>query len=54
MINDVITMLIDANMNYSRLSFFESGREAIDIKHDKMKRQGNNLQSKFFTRSALV
>ena len=36
-------MLIDANINYSRLSFFESGRVAIDIKHEKMKRVGNNL-----------
>lgn len=33
LINDVITLLIDPNIYYSRLSFFESGREAIGIKH---------------------
>ena len=33
-INDVITYLIDPNIYYSRLSFFESGRQAIDIKYN--------------------
>jgi hypothetical protein len=39
LINDVITLLIDPNLYYSRLSFFESGREAIHIKYMKSKRQ---------------
>lgn len=33
-INDVITNLIDPNIYYSRLSFFESGRQAINIKYE--------------------
>lgn len=37
-INDVITHLIDPNVYYSRLSFFESGRRAIHIKYAKAKR----------------
>mmetsp|Transcript_15752 Transcript_15752/g.24241 ORF Transcript_15752/g.24241 Transcript_15752/m.24241 type:complete len:281 (+) Transcript_15752:900-1742(+) len=52
-INDVITRLIDPNIYYSRLSFFESGREAINIKYEKSKR-AKNSQNKFFTRSALI
>ena len=32
LINDLITQLIDPNLYYSRFSFFESGREAINIK----------------------
>lgn len=31
-INDIITLLIDPNLFFSRFSFFESGREAISIK----------------------
>ena len=38
LINDVITQLIDPNIYYSRLSFFESGREAINIKTEKSRR----------------
>lgn len=55
-INDVITRLIDPNMYYSRLSFFESGRKAIHIKVEKQRRahQQNGGYSRFFTRSALV
>ena len=34
LINDVITKLIDPNIYYSRFSFFESGREAINIKYE--------------------
>ena len=34
LMNDVITLLIDPNLYYSRFSFFESGREAINIKYD--------------------
>ena len=34
LINGVITEIIDPNLLYSRLSFLESGREAIDLKND--------------------
>ena len=34
LINGVITELIDPNIFFSRVSFLESGKEAIDIKHD--------------------
>ena len=33
LINDLITQLIDPNIFYSRFSFFESGRDAIDLKY---------------------
>ena len=33
LINDLITQLIDPNIFYSRFSFFESGRDAIEIKY---------------------
>ncbi len=36
-INDIITLLIDPNLYFSRFSFFESGREAINIKCQKAK-----------------
>ena len=35
LMNDFITLLIDQNLFYSRLSFFESDREAINIKFIK-------------------
>jgi hypothetical protein len=36
--NDVITLVLDPNLYYSRLSFFESGREAIKIKFDRARK----------------
>ena len=33
LINDFITQLIDPNIFYSRFSFFESGRDAINLKY---------------------
>ena len=33
LINDLITQLIDPNIFYSRFSFFESGRDAINLKY---------------------
>ena len=45
--------MVDPNLYYSRFSFFESSREAINIKFEKSKRQMNGPK-KFFTRSALV
>ena len=37
LINDLITQLIDPNIFYSRFSFFESGRDAINIKYSVSK-----------------
>eukprot|EP00352_Strombidinopsis_acuminata_P003058 CAMPEP_0176377262 /NCGR_PEP_ID=MMETSP0126-20121128/28760_1 /TAXON_ID=141414 ORGANISM="Strombidinopsis acuminatum, Strain SPMC142" /NCGR_SAMPLE_ID=MMETSP0126 /ASSEMBLY_ACC=CAM_ASM_000229 /LENGTH=119 /DNA_ID=CAMNT_0017739019 /DNA_START=73 /DNA_END=432 /DNA_ORIENTATION=- len=56
LINDLITELIDPNIFYSRFSFFESGREAINIKYENNKTSTNMpaVKNKFFTRSALV
>lgn len=55
LINDLITQLIDPNIFYSRFSFFESGRDAINIKYHKARSAAHQgPSSKFFTRSALV
>lgn len=37
LINALITEIIDPNLYYSRFSFLESGKEAIDIKHKMFK-----------------
>lgn len=34
LINDVITYLLDPNLYYSRFSFLESGKEAINLKFE--------------------
>eukprot|EP00352_Strombidinopsis_acuminata_P000883 CAMPEP_0176347134 /NCGR_PEP_ID=MMETSP0126-20121128/6797_1 /TAXON_ID=141414 ORGANISM="Strombidinopsis acuminatum, Strain SPMC142" /NCGR_SAMPLE_ID=MMETSP0126 /ASSEMBLY_ACC=CAM_ASM_000229 /LENGTH=175 /DNA_ID=CAMNT_0017695093 /DNA_START=1540 /DNA_END=2068 /DNA_ORIENTATION=+ len=61
--NGVITEVLDPSMYYSRLSFLESGKEAIDIKHrlgSKSSIAANNgfklpnNKNKYYTRSALV
>lgn len=60
LINGVITEVFDPNLFYSRLSFLESGKDAIDIKN--YLNQGKaykgfklpNVKDKFYTRSALV
>ena len=55
LINDLITQLFDPNLFFSRFSFLESNREAINIKYQKSKQQSNSSsQSRFFKRSALV
>ena len=36
LINGVITEIFDPNIFYSRFSFLESGKDAIDIKNDLM------------------
>ena len=60
LINGVITEIFDPNLFYSRLSFLESGKEAIDIKSNLNQGKAHNgyrlpnIQSKFYTRSALV
>lgn len=43
LINDFITQLIDPNIFYSRFSFFESGRDAINIKYQKAKQGKSQL-----------
>jgi len=55
LVNGVITQLLDPNVFYSRFSFLESGKDALDIKH-KLNKTEKTLDSKkkFFTRSALV
>lgn len=60
LINGVITEIFDPNIFYSRLSFLESGKDALDIKNNL--NQGRvhngfklpNLKNKFYTRSALI
>ena len=66
LINGAITELIDPKVYYSRFSFLESGKDAIDIKYKIHKRGGQlespergggvlpNLKSKYYTRSTLV
>jgi len=42
LINDLITQLFDPNLFFSRFSFLESNREAINIKYQKSKQQSNS------------
>jgi len=57
-INGVITELLDPKIFYSRFSFLESGKDAIDLKHQianrKQGEMGINKKTKYYTRSALV
>lgn len=55
-INGVITELLDPKIYYSRFSFLESGKDAIDVKHLMAARQHASDNKKFqhFERSALV
>ena len=57
-INGVITELLDPKIYYSRFSFLESGKDAIDIKNSLANRKnpstGLNKKTKHYTRSALV
>ena len=43
LINDVITHLLDPNLYYSRFSFLESGKEAINIKYEVTNQKLLNL-----------
>lgn len=60
LINGIITEIFDPNIFFSRLSFLESGKDAIDIK--TLLNQGRahhgykqpNILNKFYTRSALI
>lgn len=57
-----ITEILDPNLYFSRLSFLESDKSAIDIKHEvgKGKRAGNiqekmpSISNKYNTRSTLL
>ena len=44
LVNGVITELLDPKVFYSRFSFLESGKQAIDIKH-KISQLGNQKSS---------
>lgn len=60
--NGIITEILDPNLYYSRISFLESGKEAIDLKYEigkgKAIGEGNfklpSISSLFYTRSTLV
>jgi hypothetical protein len=56
LVNGVITELLDNNIYYSRFSFLESGKEALDIKNQRNKDQGGVVDKKlkYYTRSALI
>jgi hypothetical protein len=55
LINDVITVLLDPNMFYSRFSFFESEKDAMKLTYYKARASKlPKINSKIFTRSALV
>lgn len=58
LMNGAITEILDPNIYYSRFSFLESGKEAIDIKH-KLNKKGKgislpNVKNKYYTRSSLM
>ena len=57
LVNGVITELLDPKIYYSRFSFLESGKEAIDRKHIINSKKSSTLEkgsAKYYTRSALV
>jgi hypothetical protein len=70
LISGLITEVLDPKIYYSRLSFLESGKDAIDIKNRIFRRPGGvsgettqattpspflpNVKNKFYTRSTLV
>lgn len=55
LVNDVITVLLDPNMYYSRFSFFESEKDAMKLTYHKARAAKlPKINSKLFTRSALV
>ena len=53
LINGIITQMLDPNLFYSRFSFLESGKEALDIKV-KINKQQDQTKKKFCARSPLV
>lgn len=59
-INGALTETIDPKLYYSRFSFLESGKDAIDLKFNKNRRNntiGTSLPSnkgKYYARSTLI
>ena len=54
LVNGVITELLDPKVYYSRFSFLESGKEAIDKKHViNTKKTSNNLE-KWWSEESIV
>ena len=61
LINGAITEILDPKIYYSRFSFLESGKEAIDLKY-KMSKKNNtadnfslpNVKNKYYIRSTLL
>jgi hypothetical protein len=56
LINGVVTEILDPSVFYSRFSFLESGKDAIDLKmaaRKGMKAVGSGGRATFFQRSAL-
>jgi hypothetical protein len=61
LINGAITEILDPNIYFSRFSFLESGKDAIDIKFKLNKKSliSNgislpNVKNKYYTRSSLI
>lgn len=57
LVNGVITELLDPKIFFSRFSFLESGKEAIELKTKLQQQKKSNetsAKSKFYTRSALI
>lgn len=59
LINGAITEILDPNIYFSRFSFLESGKEAIEIKTKLNKKTLNssslpNVKNKYYTRSTLI
>jgi len=55
LVNDVITILMDPNMFFSRFSFFESEKDAMRLTYHKTRASKiPKINSKLFTRSALM
>jgi len=58
MVNGVITELLDPMIFFSRFSFLESGKQAIELKtkltQQKQAQNDTSAKQKFYTRSALI
>lgn len=56
LINGVITEILDPQLYFSRFSFLESNRDAIELKQKRANKQQflPQVKGKYYTRSALV
>ena len=53
--NFITTKLLDPNIYYSRFSYWESGKEAIDkVFHKNVENIGSKKHGKFYTTSSLI